>query len=130
MGCMDFDHPECLWQARLAADKTSSSFEANGPMLSYRGTQKILYDAVGDVFVSLNCCNVALVSHGQKLEGKLEVLSVFAKGVLTPTPGKRRSFPSILIQQIQKILRQRQNLSVRTFHSQLHESKYITGFSS
>lgn len=103
-----------------------TSYENGEPKLAWWKTQQMLYDAIGDVLVLLDCCSAALVSEGNKLGGKFEVLGAAAKGVLTPYPG-RRSFTTLLVRQIQKELGNRQNLSVRSLHGQLLNNKGITG---
>lgn len=89
----------------------------------------MLYDAMGDVLVLLDCCNAALLSDGCKSGGKLEVLGASAKGVLTPYPGKR-SFTTRLARQIRNGLGKEGSLSARNLHGQLLQDKSITGITS
>ena len=86
----------------------------------------MLYDAMGDVLLLLDCCSSALISGGDKPGGKLEVLGASAKGVLTPIPGKK-SFTTILVRHISKGLGKEKRLSARSLHEQLLNDKGITG---
>ena len=97
-----------------------------GPTLSWKAVQQLLYHAVGDVLVILDCCSAALVSKGQKKEGKFEILGASAKGSRTPEPGKS-SFTSILIKHIRKSMRKAPLINVRSLHGELLENGQLTG---
>ncbi|OCL01655.1 hypothetical protein AOQ84DRAFT_443881 [Glonium stellatum] len=64
-------------------------------------TQQLLYAALGDVLLVLDCCNAALIKGGEKPQGKFELLAASAKGVKTPLPG-RTSYTSLLIKKLRK----------------------------
>ena len=101
-------------------------YEKNGPTLSWGRAQQLLYDAVGDVLIILDCCSAALVSKGDKDGGKYEILGASAKGIRTPEPGKS-SFTSILIKHIRKCLKKAQQINARNLHGELLGSSQLTG---
>jgi hypothetical protein len=58
--------------------------------------QSSCFDAVGDVLLILDCCHATLLTKGQKLGGRFEVLAACAKGLETPVPGPQ-SFTSAML---------------------------------
>lgn len=102
------------------------SHKEGGPILSWWKAQQLLYDAVGDVLVVLDCCNAALVVEGEKDEGKFEILGASAKGIRTPEPGKS-SFTTILIKHIKRSLNSGKDINVRGIHGELLRKSHLTG---
>jgi len=97
-----------------------------GPTLSWWKAQQLLYDAVGDVLVVLDCCNAALVVEGEKDEGRFEILGASAKGIRTPEPGKS-SFTTILIKHIKRSLNSGKDINVRGIHGELLRKPHLAG---
>ena len=107
------------------ADYEISKVEG-GSTLSWWKAQQLLYDAVGDVLVVLDCCDAALVVEGEKDEGKFEILGASAKGIRTPEPGKS-SFTTILIKHIKRLLKSGDDVNVRRIHGELLRKSNLTG---
>ncbi|CAN9458410.1 unnamed protein product [Alternaria alternata] len=72
-----------------------------GPSLIWSHIQSSCFDALGDVLLILDCCHATLLTKGQKLGGRFEVLAACAKGLETPVPGPQ-SFTAALLEVLSK----------------------------
>jgi hypothetical protein len=72
-----------------------------GPSLIWSHIQSSCFDALGDVLLILDCCHATLLTKGQKLGGRFEVLAACAKGLETPVPGPQ-SFTAALLKVLSK----------------------------
>lgn len=111
--------PDSRGQAEWAA------FGRGGPTVSWHVTQQLLFSAVGDVLLILDCCHASLITGGSKDgDGRFELIAASAKGAKTPVPG-RRSFTRALI----RLLKEHVNtgISSESLTSELREDPKITG---
>ncbi|WXC58110.1 hypothetical protein SNK03_004008 [Fusarium graminearum] len=101
-----------------------AAFGRGGPTVSWHVTQQLLFSAVGDVLLILDCCHASLITGGSKDgEGRFELIAASAKGAKTPVPG-RRSFTRALI----RLLKEHVNtgISSESLTSELREDPKIT----
>jgi hypothetical protein len=91
MDCVSTSHP-----CSIIPSLTLSRKRKGGPSLIWSQIQSSCFDAVGDVLLILDCCHATLLTKGQKLGGRFEVLAACAKGLETPVPGPQ-SFTSAML---------------------------------
>lgn len=103
------------------------SKEYGDPTLSWSITQQLLYAALGDVLLILDCCNAALIKGGEKPQGKFELLAASAKGVKTPLPGKK-SYTSLLVRALRRNVND--GITARGLNHLLMIDSRITGMSN
>jgi hypothetical protein len=85
----------------------------------------LLFAALGDVLLILDCCNASLISKGSKGSGRFQLLAASARGVPTAVPGKK-SFTTALVRVLKK--RCRDGVSVNHYlGSMLREDEKLTG---
>ena len=73
----------------------------------------------------LDCCHAALKLRGKK-KGKMEILAAsgagFGSGSWVPGPGKL-SFTSVLIRQIKRCLKKKEEIGIKWLHAHLWDDK-------
>ncbi|KAF2001715.1 hypothetical protein P154DRAFT_562433 [Amniculicola lignicola CBS 123094] len=65
-----------------------TAMRRGGPTLNWSDIQPSCFDALGDVLLILDCCHATLITKGQKIAGRFEILAACAKGLETPLPGE------------------------------------------
>ncbi|KAM0227882.1 hypothetical protein ACHAPO_011171 [Fusarium lateritium] len=110
--------PDTRGQAEWAA------FERGGPTVSWHVTQQLLFSALGDVLLILDCCHASLITGGSKDgDGRFELIAASAKGAKTPVPG-RRSFTRALIRLLKE--HAKTGISSENLASELREDSKVT----
>ncbi|KAF1998958.1 hypothetical protein P154DRAFT_494309 [Amniculicola lignicola CBS 123094] len=116
------------YAGHCSADKAGraqwSAFEEGGPTVCWHVTQQLLFHAVGDVLLILDCCNAAMIAKGVKGSGRFEMIAASAKGFKTPVPG-RSSFTKIMTRELGR--HTESGISASSLCSLLLENERMTG---
>jgi hypothetical protein len=101
-----------------------SAFENGGPALPWHVAQQLLFAALGDVLLILDCCNGSLITPGIKNNGgRFELIAASAKGIDTPAGGN--SFTRSLIRLLKR--HAKEGISSQSLASKLREDYRIRG---